>query len=149
MTCASIEWHVSLQEIPNAGFYEIAVSHFIRSGTNISEATQNNNQLAPRRCGVLSSVNFKHNWEIDILSIQVNFILEWKAKDLFGSRLVHIIAWWQQTASHYLHQCWTSSMSPYIDGLVQERCHPIAKSLELLLSCTDTSISYRTWEWIK
>ena len=37
-------------------------------------------------------------------------------------------------------QCWLRSMSPYMDGLMQERHYSIADALELCLSCTNPLI---------
>ena len=78
------------------------------------------------------------------------------------STSVQVMAWCHQATSHYLSQCWPSSMSPYgvtrpqwvnspllqwdIDGLVQDCSNSSALAMELLQSCTKPSICTHTLE---
>ena len=48
-------------------------------------------------------------------SISYKIALRWMPQDLTDdkSTLVQVLAWWRQATSHYLSQCWPTSMSPY------------------------------------
>ena len=60
-------------------------------------------------------VNFKHNFGIVILSIEVTITLEWMLEDLVDgkSTLVQVMAWCHQAWSHYQNQYWPRSLRPY------------------------------------
>ena len=65
------------------------------------------NSLSPGRCGCdFTFVNSRHNFGIDILSIQVNYHPEWMPGDLVDGKsiLIHVMAWGHQAASHHLNQ---------------------------------------------
>ena len=71
------------------------------------------NSLAPRR--------FERNFRkvifkvIDVWGISCEIVLPWTPQDLTvdKSTLVQVMAWCRQATSHYLSQCWPSSLSPY------------------------------------
>ena len=74
------------------------------------------NSLAPRR--------FERNFRegifklilvIDGLGISCETVLTWTSQDLTDdkSTLVQVMDWCRQATSHYLSQCWPSSLSPY------------------------------------
>ena len=82
---------------------------------NISQSL---NSLAP---GIFEW-NFRHVISKQILviddwGISSEITLTWKPQDLTDdtSTLVQVMAWCRQATSHYLSQCWPSSLSPYGD----------------------------------
>ena len=60
-------------------------------------------------------VIFKQILVIDDWGISCEIALTWKPQDLTDdkSTLVQVMAWCRQATSHYLSQCWPSSLSPY------------------------------------
>ena len=74
------------------------------------------NSLAPGRCGCISK-----NGIFNLILLIVIFrslhdnALRWMSQDLTDdkSTLVQVMAWCLQATSHYLSQCWLSSLSPY------------------------------------
>ena len=80
------------------------------------------NSLSPRSCGHdFKCVNFKHNLRTDILSIQINIMLDWITEDFFGdkSTLFQVMVWCRQATNPYLSKCWPRSRSPYSVGRPQ------------------------------
>ena len=71
------------------------------------------NSLAPDRHGS----NFKCWILLHILMVDVlgEIVIRWMPQDLtdVNSKLVQVVAWCHQAPSHYLSQCWLSSMSTY------------------------------------
>ena len=63
----------------------------------------------------LKIVIFKVMSRVDILSISCEIALRWMLQDFPNdkSTLVQVMAWCRQATSHYLSQCWPSSISPY------------------------------------
>ena len=75
------------------------------------------NSLAPGRSGYDSK-----NWIFNLVLL-ISFFrsshdnaLRWMPQDLTDdkSTLVQVMAWCRQATSHYLSQCWLSSLSPYV-----------------------------------
>ena len=74
------------------------------------------NSLAPGRSGC----DYK-NWIFNLVLLFGIFrsshdnALRWMPQDLTDdkSKLVQVMAWCRQAPSHYLSQCWLSSLSPY------------------------------------
>ena len=60
-------------------------------------------------------VIFKQILVIDDWGISCEITLTWKPQDLTDdkSTLIQVMAWCRQATSHYLSQCWPSSLSPY------------------------------------
>ena len=60
-------------------------------------------------------VIFKQIFVIDGWGISCEIVLIWMSLDFTHdqSTLVQVMAWCRQATSHYLSQCWPSSMSPY------------------------------------
>ena len=60
----------------------------------------------------------------DMLSIQVNIVMEWKPEDHVDGKsiLLQVMAWCHQAGGHYLNQCWPSSMTQYGIPWPQLRC---------------------------
>ena len=60
---------------------------------------------------------FKFILAIDGWDISHEIFSRWMSLDLTDdeSALVQVMAWCRQATSHYLSQCWPSSMSPYDD----------------------------------
>ena len=60
-------------------------------------------------------VIFKQILVIDDWGISCEITLTWKPQDFTDdkSTLVQVMAWCHQATSHYLSQCWPSSLSPY------------------------------------
>ena len=54
-------------------------------------------------------------WLVSIFTSSKDNALRWMPWDLTDdkSTLVQVMAWCRQATSHYLNQCWPSSMSPY------------------------------------
>ena len=74
------------------------------------------NSLAPGRFEWnFRHVIFKQILVIDDWGISCEIALTWKPHDLTDdkSTLVQVMAWCRQATSHYLSQCWPSSLSPY------------------------------------
>ena len=74
------------------------------------------NSLAPGRPGChLKIAIFILDWLIGIFTSSEENALRWMPWDLTDgkSTLVQAMAWCSQATSHYLSQCWPSSMSPY------------------------------------
>ena len=74
------------------------------------------NSLAPGKPGCLfKTAIFNLVLLIGIFTLSTNNALRWMAWDLTDdkSTLVQVMAWCHQATSHYLSQCWPSSMSPY------------------------------------
>ena len=59
--------------------------------------------------------NFKLILVIDGWTMSCYIALSWMSLDLTEdkSTLVQVMAWWRQATSHYLSQCWPTSVSPY------------------------------------
>ena len=74
------------------------------------------NSLAPRRprCQFKTAI-FNLVLLIGIFISSEDNALSWMPRDLTDdkSTLVQVMAWCRQATSHYLSQCWPSSMSPY------------------------------------
>ena len=70
--------------------------------------------------------------------ISCEIVLTWMPQDLTNdkSTLVQVMAWCHQATSHYLSQCWPSSLSPY--GVIRPQwikelaCQPFCVSLNNL-----------------
>ena len=74
------------------------------------------NSLAPGRPGChFKTAFFNLALLIDIFTSSNDNPLRWMPWDLIDdkSTLVQVMAWCRQATSHYLSQCWHSSMSPY------------------------------------
>ena len=74
------------------------------------------NSLAPGKPGCLfKTAIFNLVLLIGIFTLSNNNALGWMAWHLTDdkSTLVQVMAWCRQATSHYLSQCWPSSMSPY------------------------------------
>ena len=74
------------------------------------------NSLAPGRPGChFKTAIFNLVLSIGIFTSSKDNILRWMPRDLTDdkSTLVQVMAWCRQATSHYLSQCWPSSMSPY------------------------------------
>ena len=59
-------------------------------------------------------------WQVNVLLIGIfrsshDNALQWMPQDLTDDKsiLVQVMAWCRQATSHYLSQCWLSSLSPY------------------------------------
>ena len=82
------------------------------------------NLVSPGRCSYdFECAIVKHNLGVDSLSIHANIILEWMPEDLVEgkSTLVQVMAWCHQAASHYLNQCRSRSLMPYV--ITRPHCH--------------------------
>ena len=78
--------------------------------------SQQINSLAPRRPGChFKTAIFNFVLLIGISTLSKDNALRWMPRDLTDdkSTLVQVMAWYRQATSHYLSQCWASSMSPY------------------------------------
>ena len=66
-------------------------------------------------CSDFNFVIFKHILVIDMFYISCETALRLMPQDLadYKSTLVQVMAWCHQAPSHYLNQCWSSSMTPY------------------------------------
>ena len=64
---------------------------------------------------ILGYLSFQTISVIDGWVISCELALRWMSLDLTDdkSTLVQVMAWCRQATSHYLSQCWPSSMSPY------------------------------------
>ena len=91
------------------------------------------NSLAPRRFKrKFREVIFKLDLVVDGWGISCEIVLTWMPQDLTNdkSTLVQVMAWCRQATSHYLSQCWHSSLSPY--GVTRPQwvnpvaCNPVA-----------------------
>ena len=74
------------------------------------------NSLAPGRPGChFKTAIFNLVLLIGIFTSSKDNALRWMPWDLAGdkSTLVQVMTWCRQATSHYLSQCWPSSMSPY------------------------------------
>ena len=74
------------------------------------------NSLAPGRPGChFKTAIFNLVLLIGIFTLSKDNTLRWMPRDLTDdkSTLVQVMAWCRQATSHYLSQCWPSSMSPY------------------------------------
>ena len=74
------------------------------------------NTLAPRKFEWnFRHVIFKQILVIDACGISCEIALLWMSLDFTSdqSTLVQVMAWCRQVTSHYLSQCWPSSLSPY------------------------------------
>ena len=90
------------------------------------------NSLAPGRLGChFKTAIFHLVLLIGIFTLSNGNALRWMPWDLTDdkSTLVQVMAWCRQATSHYLNQCWPSSMSPYgitrpqwVNTLAQGRC---------------------------
>ena len=72
--------------------------------------------LAPGKCGCnVKSVIFILLSRIDFLSISCGITLRWMSEALTNdlSALVQVMDWCLMAPSHYLSQCWPSSVLPY------------------------------------
>ena len=75
------------------------------------------NSLAPGRPGChFKTAIFQSCLLIGIFTSSKDNALRWMPWDLTDdkSTLVQVMAWCRQATSHYLSQCWPSSMSPYM-----------------------------------
>ena len=74
------------------------------------------NSLAPGRprCHFKTAI-FNIVLLIGIFTSSKDNALRWMLRDLIDdkSTLIQVMAWCRQATSHYLSQCWPSSMSPY------------------------------------
>ena len=74
------------------------------------------NSLAPGRprCHFKTAI-FNLVLLTGIFTLSKDNVLRWMPRDLTddNSTLVQVMAWCRQATSHYLSQCWPSSMSPY------------------------------------
>ena len=74
------------------------------------------NSLAPGRprCHFKTAI-FNDVLLIGIFTSSKDNALRWMPRDLTDNKstLVQVMAWCRQATSHYLSQCWPSSMSPY------------------------------------
>ena len=81
------------------------------------------NSLAPGRprCHFKTAI-FNLVLLIGIFTLSKDNSLRWMPRDLTDdkSTLVQVMAWCRQAPSHYLSQCWPSSMSPY--GVTRPQC---------------------------
>ena len=83
---------------------------------NWSKWVKQINSLSPRKYDCdFKCLYFIHNVGIDILCIQINIALEWMPEGSVDGKsiLVQVMVWSPQATSHYLSQCWLSSMLPY------------------------------------
>ena len=97
------------------------------------------NSLAPGRPGCdFKTAIFNLVLLIGIFTSSNDNALRWMPWDLTDdkSTLVQVMAWCRQATSHYLSQCWPSSMSPY--GVTRPQwvnpdlwCHTASLSLRL------------------
>ena len=74
------------------------------------------NPLAPVRSGChFKTAIFNLVLLIGIFTSSMNNALRWMPRDLTDdkSTLVQVMAWYREATSHYLSQCWPSSMSPH------------------------------------
>ena len=81
------------------------------------------NSLAPRRPGChFKTAIFNLVQSIGIFTSSNDNALRWMPRDLTddNSTLVQVMAWYRQATSHYLSQCWPSSMSLY--GVSRPQC---------------------------
>ena len=88
------------------------------------------NSLAPGRSECDSkNVIFNLLLLIGIFRSSHDNAIRWMPPDLTDdqSTLVQVMAWCRQAASHYLSQCWLSSLSPY--GMDRPQCVKLADSL--------------------
>ena len=75
---------------------------------------------APDRYGSnLIWVCFKFISSIDIFSISCKIVLRWMPQDLTDDSSM-VMVWCCKATSHYLNQCWPSSMRPY--GISWPQC---------------------------
>ena len=102
-------------------FYDNSLCHqFYNSmyinATNIFSLKALNSLAPERRDCNLESVIFKLIWKIAILSSFCEISLRWMPPDLTDdkSTLGQVMAWCRQATSHYLNQCWQSSVMPYV-----------------------------------
>ena len=60
---------------------------------------------------------------VGALGISCELVLRWMPLKLTDdkSTLVHVMAWCYQAPSHYLNQCWPSSLMPW--GVTRPQCH--------------------------
>ena len=56
------------------------------------------------------------------------------------SALVHVMAWCRSSNKQLLEPMMTQFIDAYIDGLLQDSSNSIANALELLQSCTKSSM---------
>ena len=74
------------------------------------------NSLTPGRCSYnLKSIIFKFKSRIDISSTSCEIALRFMPEDITDIwwTLVQVMAWCCQVTSHYLSQCYLTSLSPY------------------------------------
>ena len=86
------------------------------TGTHSDQCWLSVNSLAPGRPGChFKTAIFNLVLLIGIFTSSKDNALIWMPRDLTDdkSTLVQVMAWCRQAASHYLSQCWPSSMSPY------------------------------------
>ena len=97
------------------------------------------NTLAPGRPGCnFKTAIFNLVLLIGILTSSKDNALRWMPRDLTDdkSTLVQVMAWCRKAKSHYLSQCWPSSMSPYgitRPQLVNSACNHLCFRAEILL----------------
>ena len=97
------------------------------------------NSLAPEKFEWnFRFVIFKQILVIDDWGISCEIALTWKSQDLTDDKLtlVQVMAWCHHTTSHYLSQCWPSSLSPY--GVTRPQW---VKGLNIMFSTVYTSVS--------
>ena len=91
------------------------------------------NSLAPGRfeCDSINVI-FNIDLLIGVFRSSHNNVLRWMPQDLTDdkSRFVQLMVWCRQATSHYLNQCWLSSLSPY--GVVRPQWVKSA----LIISCS-------------
>ena len=94
------------------------------------------NSLAPGRSGFDSKNGiFNLVLLIGIFRSSHDNALQWMPQDVTDdeSTLVQVMAWCHQATSHYLSQCWLSSLSPY--AIVRPQWVKIRSTSSRFLSC--------------
>ena len=119
-------------------WYEIVIRETMGSHSMI-------NSLAPGRPGCFFKMAiFNLVLSIGILTSSDDNPLRWMPWDLTDNKstLVQVMAWCRQATSHYLSQCWPSSMSPY--GVTRLQC---VKStlVHVMAWCHQTSHYLSQW----
>ena len=109
------------------------------------------NSLAPGRPGChFKTAIFSLVLLIGIFTSCNDYPLRWMSWNLTDdkSTLVQVMAWCRQATSHYLSQCWPSSVSPY--GVTSPQC--VKLRLTLGYGYKDLSIHYSQYQgcwWLR
>ena len=110
-------WIVMLHPVPSATTFVWSIIHpisYFESSSNLPDTMIKS--LAPGRFQWnLRKIISKLILGTDGCHISSEIALRWTSLDLSDdkSTLVEVMAWCRQATSHYLSQCWPSSMSPY------------------------------------